>query len=775
MGALAGGVVGGALSRRLPVIQGAAEEAGAAEHGGLLGRQSARANLNVGARAPVADRDFDLGRLAQMRADDARAARAGPPAPPPGSKERLDWLQSKGKWAPPEAAKATKTETYVAVTTANMLSGIGTAVQNTIGGIAQNAWRPLVAIASGDVTDAARDVAAMMAGMGEHFSRYGRTFKTGERFEQRYQSTLPGGIAAPLSVPLRNLAATDEFMRSAASTGAQAAEVSYLMRKNPKLSFEEVVDKYHGRLTDVGAQAQKEATFETGGGFMGTLGEKMASWRTTLLKSDNPAEKALGYGMQWAVPMTRVPGVILGKGIRSLPVVNEVAGVVDIAKAIRAGDERAARQAWAKLYLTSFANMAILGEVAQGNITGNGPDNPSDRARLMEAVDADGNPQWRPNSMRIAGRWFDHSALGPISFSMSSIANLVDEATDYAQAPPEKRGEIPQLALDLGKRQVQSVSQAWYLRNLSDLLGAIKEGRIEAIGQQIVTGGDRLIPAGGLLNEIRRLEDPLAREAGTPIERELNRLPFASRTVPPRLSATTGQAIEQPRDILSTVIRGSAGGMTPNPVATEVSRLTEGGNRVSVPREDEMFKGARQTREQTRLIQEQTGLAVNMYVLDTIGKPAYARLTDRQKADALQAAVDQAKEAANVTLGGQVARDPHESALLQYAQKPHYYGISSKLPPEEIARKNWEVDQARAKMTAYRKQYGDAAEDRLMRDDKAAYNLAFKYEPIEKETIDALKAKVDKATGGALSQKAKQAETGGLVGVGSTVLAPPRR
>jgi hypothetical protein len=320
---------------------------------------------------------------------------------------------------------------------------------------------------------------------------------------------------------------------------------------------------------------------------------------------------------------------------------------------------------------------------------------------------------------------------------------------------------------------VQSVSQAWYLRNLSDLLGAIKDGNLATIGTQIVAGGDRLIPAGGLLNEFRRLEDPYAREAKGPLERELNRLPFASRLVPPRLAATTGQPIEQPRDILSTVFRGAAPGMTPNPVAVEVSRLTEGGNRVSVPREDQMYKGARQTGEQTRTIQEQVGTAVNMYVLDTIRKPSYANLTDKQKADALNAAVSQARDAADLDLQGKVARSPHESALLQWAQTPHYMGVKG--TPEEIARRNWEIDQAHGMLAAYKKQYGpDRGELRFRSEQKDAFKLTLKYPPLDSDILKRKKAALDKATGGLLTEAQKQAEAGGLVGVGATVL-PPRR
>jgi hypothetical protein len=229
--------------------------------------------------------------------------------------------------------------------------------------------------------------------------------------------------------------------------------------------------------------------------------------------------------------------------------------------------------------------------------------------------------------------------------------------------------------------------------------------------------------------------------------------------------------VEAPEDIFSTLVRGTPSGMmTPNPVAAEIARLDDTGNRVAVPSPTAQYAGARQTPEQQRLIQEQIGQATNLYVLDTINRPGYAALSDKQKATALNQAHAQAKEAANISLAGQVARDPHESALLQWAETPHYYGVSSRLPPEQIARMNWEIAQARAKLADYNKRYPNDGEARLARDDKAAYQLTLKYEPIEKEVLDAKKKAIDRATGGQLLQTAGQAATGGLVGVGSTTL-----
>ena len=391
----------------------------------------------------------------------------------------------------------------------------------------------------------------------------------------------------------------------------------------------------------------------------------------------------------------------------------------------------------------------------------------------MEAVDKDGNAVWRPNSVRIGGRWFDYTGLGPIHLAMSSIANAVETATEWAQKPPEKRGDLPELAQEMGARELKTIGNAWYLKGLADLLSGIKEGTLaKGAGTTISSVADRLVPASGLLDEIRGMTDPYAREPQNILEREASRIPGLSTLVQPRLETTTGKPEEQPHDILSTVLRGTPPGMmTPNPVATEIDRLTQGGNAVSVSSNVKTYAGAQQTPQQQRLIQEQLGQATNLYVLNTMNQPAYAKLSDAQKADALKKAVGQADSLAKITLGSQVARSPHESALLQFAQMPQFSGINSRLSPDQIARANWEIENAKSKLAEYTKQYKDAAENRLQRDDPVAYRLSQR-DRLDKELLDRMRARIDKATAGALSRTDQQAAAGGLVGAGSTVVNP---
>lgn len=696
-------------------------------------------------------RDFDLNKLAQMRAQ---------------------YQANQPPLVQAAARTPGKVDRIIGYTAANMLSGVGTAVQNTLGNAGQTVARPLFTAAGGHPSDAARDVMTMAHTMSDAFAAYGRTFTTGQRTGQHYQATV-GSLKNPLSYPLRNLGATDEFFRTLNGAGAAAAEASRRLRENPSLSFDDVLQRYPQQIMDAGSHGAARAVLEEGGGAMAALGRNMAQWREGLLHSANPGEQALGLAMQWIVPMTRVPGVVLGEGVRGLPVVNEAVGLTRAANRMRQGEHYAAQQELGRTAMQSFANLAILAQVADGNITGDGPENAEEKARLMEAVDANGNAVWRPNSVRLpGGRWLDYSGLGPIALSMSSIANLVDTAKDWAQKPPEQRGGIPELALDLGKRELKTIGNAWYLKGLADILGVVKDGNVEKLGTNFTSIGDRLIPAESLLNEIRRVADPITREPDNPLQREANRIPFLSSTVPPRYTATTGNPVQDPRDILSTIFRGTPGGaMQPNPVATEISRLNDAGLKVSAPKQNATYAGAKQNDEQLRLLQQTTGQAVSLYALNVMADPSYAKANDRQKADALNHAIAEAQQAADVDLGGRVARDPKNSALLAWSQTPHYSGVKG--TPDEVAKQNFLIAEAKSKLAAYKTQYGDQGEGRLRREDPSAAKLAQR-DRIDSDRLAKAKKAIDAAFGGALLNTSNQAGTAGLVGVGSTVLEPPQ-
>jgi hypothetical protein len=77
--------------------------------------------------------------------------------------------------------------------------------------------------------------------------------------------------------------------------------------------------------------------------------------------------------------------------------------------------------------------------------------------------------------------------------------------------------------------------------------------------------------------------------------------------------------------------------------------------------------------------------------------------------------------------------------------------------------------EAKAKLSEYRKAFADQAENRLRHDDPQAYRVSQR-DSLDPEVLARLRTRIDKATGGALTQSAETAAAGGLVGLGSTTL-----
>jgi hypothetical protein len=109
------------------------------------------------------------------------------------------------RWAPPEPEKPTWLDGVIGVQAADILSAVGTAVRNVVGNVAASI---------------ARDRSGSRLSDRCATRRRAERFVRGQRSDvpypgQRYEANLPTGVFAPVSAPLRNLAATDEFFRCA--------------------------------------------------------------------------------------------------------------------------------------------------------------------------------------------------------------------------------------------------------------------------------------------------------------------------------------------------------------------------------------------------------------------------------------------------------------------------------------------------------------------------------------------------------------------------------
>lgn len=627
--------------------------------------ETAALNEVPGAGAARRAGGIDYDALARMRAEARRAATRAEPPPPPGSPERQDWLLGRGKWATPETTEPNLADRALAFTVNNVLSNPASLLANAAGGLMETVKRPVVTAATAGVEAltgnlpgaktqlgaAGADLRAMGLAVGDTLADAATTFGTGRRLSRAAdQPEAFEGAAGVVATPfLRVMGATDEFISGLNSAGSQAAELVRLMRANPKLSQAEVMQQFQDEILSAGQHGAAEAIYQIGGS---GVGESLARARRQLTAPEATiGERLKGAAAQVVVPFSSVPDVILTRGAKRIPGVNELLTVGQAAAAAARGDMPAAKRAAASGMLATMTNLAIYAQVQDGKITGSGPDDPAKKRALMNARDENGNPLWRPNSIKVGDQWVPYSSLGGVAVQIGAIANAVEQY-DYAGKQVN-----PDIAGAWGAALGDTITDAWYLQTLAGVFRSIQNGKLpEWAGSQALSTAGRAIPESAFLNTVKKLTDPTAREAepkladpATWAEYFAARLPGASQTVKPKLDPATGRPIEEPQTLASVLTRGTAPG-EPNPVNEALARHNLGvGDAPKTITPAEGLTIAINDDEQRRFL-ELSGPEVEKRVLAMTRNASYQRAAPDQQKDLLQDVINDGREVAAIKL-----------------------------------------------------------------------------------------------------------------------------
>ena len=601
-----------------------------------------------------AARAIDYEALAKMRDDAARAAaaQAVPPTRDPSLADRI-----------------------ISFTVNNVLSNPASLLANAAGGVMETVKRPTVTAATAGVEAltgnlpgartqlgaAGADVRAMGLAVGDVLGNATTAFTTGRRVSQAAdQPEAFEGAAGMIATPfLRGMGATDEAVNTMNSAGAQAAKLVELMRANPKLSQADVMQQFQDEILAAGRAGGAEAIFQTGGT---GIGESIARARRQLTAPDaTVGERIKGAAANVVVPFSSVPDVLLTRGAKRIPGVNElVTAPIEIALAMRRGDPTAAKRAGASAALATAVNTAIWTQVQEGNITGNGPSDESRRRALMQARDEHGNPLWRPNSIKVGDQWIPYSSLGAVAVQIGAIANAVEQ---YEETGKQVN---PDYAKAWGKALGETIMDAWYLQTVSGVFSAIQNGTLpEWMGTQALSTAGRVIPEAALWNQFRGVTDPIQREPkpkldnpDTWLDYYANRLPLASETVQPKIDPATGQPMQEPRNIGSLALRATAPG-EPNPVNEELARhnlgVSEAPKTVTLPAVGKLPSiSIGITDDEQRRYQELTGQYIAEDIRATIADPGYQRMSGEDKRKLLQDIIGDARRAASKEIANSI-------------------------------------------------------------------------------------------------------------------------
>jgi hypothetical protein len=435
----------------------------------------------------------------------------------------------------------------------------------------------------------------------------------------------------------------------------------------------------------------------------------------------------------------------------------------EVAKALMRGDTEGAKYAAKKFALANAFNGFIAYQVMSGNITGHGPSDPATRQALMEATDENGDPIWRPDSIRLptpdGNVWVKYTSMpGPVSIVSTVMGNIYD-----AYAFDGKQDETaPETAARMAQQLLPSILDNTYFRdfiNLSEAMNA--NGGMNAMGRLAGQVAGRFVPYTGALRLGATLTDPYNRLTSNPLEDIQSGLPGLRQRLPAQVSAYTGEAVEQPLNPV-TALGGLSGNVyaspsRENPAAREVAELNR--RPLAMPQDWERtravgapaprtftrgeqargteYAGMRQTGEAIRGAQQEFGREANRRLLPILDSPEYQRMTPQQKAARLEAVIGQegtARESAEYAAKGRVQLTPEGRLERAMSQQPQFYGVSGS--PAEVAAKNQQIKEARNVLASLASRYGkDMAMAMLAQRSPQALTLAVAYPPVERDEL----------------------------------------
>jgi hypothetical protein len=315
------------------------------------------------------------------------------------------------------------------------------------------------------------------------------------------------------------------------------------------------------------------------------------------------------------MPFTRIPSAIVTVAADYSP-----AGFLKAALHTMDKDPRMQAEIAKRLIkATAGTGLMLWGMKAaqSGNATGSFPKDAGERARW----DLEGKGA---NMVKIDGKWRSVTWLGPmaIPFLLGVNLALAEEAETWKE----------QAAIGVGFMG-KTMTEMTYLTGVSALVGALEDP--EAKGAAAVSRVAVPLPA--IVGQTAAAVDPVQRQAQTVGEKVQARIPFASKQLPPRLSAF-GDTLKRVSGVGAYIDITNARTATDTEITRELQRLKV--NPGKIGRQVKMGDSTvrRSPLELNELVSE-FGPIKRAVLEKIITDPNYQALEDEQKKDVLENAL----------------------------------------------------------------------------------------------------------------------------------------
>lgn len=445
-----------------------------------------------------------------------------------------------------------------------------------------------------------------------------------------------GGAANPFNWPGRMLDGADTLFRSIAKN-QELYGLAYAQARKEGLRGQKFINRMADLRSEVtkgvnpGEQKLRERLIAEANRF---------ATRSVFQEQAGPIGRRLQElaripGMAFVMPFIRTPMNILRQGIEF--------GPAGFAMGVVKQGGRAGMQAQGRAALGTVALAPLWWLASTGRLSGSGPSDPSERAKLMESG-------WRPNSVRLGDRWVNIQLFQPISIPAMIMANGVESFLE-AGGDTSDVDEVSQVASQITQtvfRAGRSLLDQSFLSGLYDFLEAVDDP--ERFGQIYVGRlGHALTPFAAAQRTVAQAMDPIIRRPSGASEVFLSSVPGMTTGIAPRISRLGEDVVRPGGPLRRAADPFAVSPVISDPVADELTRLDIV---LNLPSPNVTFRGQdlTTTSESETFVRRARGRAVREAVERVVLSPRYATLSDEQRRRLLERAIDVGRNRINVLI-----------------------------------------------------------------------------------------------------------------------------
>lgn len=497
-------------------------------------------------------------------------------------------------------------------------------------------------------------------------------FREGRPLDDANRAEMTRGRVGNLQVPVKAIAAEDEFFRSVAEVSntyglaVRKAVDEGLTGDALKNRVDALIrNPSEDMIKDTGDYA-KRMRFQDDPSFLG----KMIEGARTKQAKDTPLTRMGRFGLNLILPFVRTPDSLIRTAIRRSPL-----GVLDgqnIAD-FKAGGARR-DLAISRVAMGSGVTALVASKVLDGVITGEGPRDYKKR----QALELTG---WQSNSVKIGDKYYSYAGLEPLSIVLGGTATMMERSKELSG-----KGYVEQSA-NQALNATEVLAKLSWAEGLGDLFNVLDapEGQKAAMANNFFANIAQSFVVPAAVRQVNQAYfDPMQRDTrgdDSMDDRIVNRIksgiPGMSDDLPAQVDALgneIGRGDALGPDILS---RAYAPLVEGGPVADELKRLMEADpdgkallNRVSRSIDTKSFPIGRLTAQEHHDYQQGTGLYFSAMMEEEMAKPEYQTMSDDDKRDLIrEVATDARKFAREDIFESKVEEAPKEEKKPEEAPK----------------------------------------------------------------------------------------------------------